>query len=130
MLFATSKRKKVAFAGVSDKNVKKVMIPKTVKLDGITYQVTEIGANALKGKKKLKTVSVGENVTKIGKNAFAGCSKLVNIVVKSKKLKNAGKNSLQGISAKAVIYVPSSKLKKYRTLLQNKGQKKSVKIKK
>ncbi len=84
----------------------------------------------MKGKKKLKTVSVGENVTKIGKNAFAGCSKLVNIVVKSKKLKSAGKNSLQGISAKAVIYVPSSKLKKYRTLLQNKGQKKSVKIKK
>ena len=130
MLSATSKSKKVAFAGVSDKNVRKVMIPKTVKLDGITYQVTEIGANALKGKKKLKTVSVGENVTKIGKNAFAGCSKLVNIVVKSKKLKSAGKNSLQKISAKAVIYVPSSKLKKYRTLLQNKGQKKSVKIKK
>lgn len=130
VLSATSKSKKVAFAGVSDKNVKKVMIPKTVKLDGITYQVTEIGANALKGKKKLKTVSVGENVTKIGKNAFAGCSKLVNIVVKGKKLKSAGKNSLQGISAKAVIYVPSSKLKKYRTLLQNKGQKKSVKIKK
>ncbi len=120
----------MAFAGVSDKNVKKVIIPKTVKLDGITYQVTEISANALKGKKKLKTVSVGENVTKIGKNAFAGCSRLVNIVVKGKKLKSAGKNSLQGISAKAVIYVPSSKLKKYKGLLQNKGQKKSVKIKK
>ena len=130
VLSATSKSKKVAFAGVSDKNVKKVMIPKTVKLDGITYQVTEIGANALKGKKKLKTVSIGENVTKIGKNAFAGCSKLVNIVVKGNKLKSAGKNCLQGISGKAVIYVPSSKLKKYRTLLQNKGQKKSVKIKK
>ena len=130
VLSATAKSKKVAFAGVSDKNVKKVIIPKTVKLDGITYQVTEISANALKGKKKLKTVSVGENVTKIGKNAFAGCSRLVNIVVKGKKLKSAGKNSLQGISAKAVIYVPSSKLKKYKGLLQNKGQKKSVKIKK
>lgn len=130
VLSATEKSKKVAFAGVSDKNVKKVIIPKTVKLDGITYQVTEIGANALKGKKKLKTVSVGENVTKIGKNAFAGCSKLVNIVVKSTKLKSAGKNSLQGISAKAVIYVPASKLKKYKGLLQNKGQKKNVKIKK
>ncbi|MBU5428448.1 leucine-rich repeat protein [Kineothrix sp. MSJ-39] len=130
VLSATAKSKKVAFAGVSDKNVKKVIIPKTVKLDGITYQVTEIGANALKGKKKLKTVSVGENVTKIGKNAFSGCSKLVNIVVKSTKLKSAGKNSLHGISAKAVIYVPASKLKKYKGLLQNKGQKKTVKIKK
>ena len=83
-----------------------------------------------KGKKKLKTVSIGENVTKIGKNAFAGCGKLVNIVVKGNKLKRAGKNCLQGISTKAVIYVPSSKLKKYKALLQNKGQKKTVKIKK
>lgn len=130
ILLASDTSKKAAFAGVADKNAQKVIIPKTVELYGITYQVTEIGANALKGKKKLKTVSIDENVTKIGKNAFSGCSKLVNIVVKSKKLKSVGKNSLQGISAKAVIYVPSSKLKKYKGLLQNKGQKKTVKIKK
>ena len=130
VLLASEINKKVVFAGVSDKNVQKVIIPKTVELYGITYQVTEIGANALKGKKKLKTVSIGENVTKIGKNAFAGCGKLVNIVVKGNKLKRAGKNCLQGISTKAVIYVPSSKLKKYKALLQNKGQKKTVKIKK
>lgn len=130
VLKSTSSVKTVAFTGVSNKKLKKVIIPASVTIDGMKYKVTEIGAKALKGNKKVKTVSIGENVTKIGKQAFYKASKLSNIVVKTKKLKSVGKQSLKGIAAKAEIRVPSSKYSKYKKLFKGKGQKSSVKIKK
>ncbi len=130
VLKSTAKAKTVSFAGVSNKKLKKIIIPATVTIDGMKYKVTEIKANALKGNKKVKTVSIGENVTKIGKQAFYKASKLNNIVVKTKKLKSVGKQALKGIAAKAEIRVPSAKLSKYKKLFKGKGQKASVKIKK
>lgn len=130
VLKSASSAKTVAFVGVSNKKLKKVMIPAYVTIDGMKYKVTEIGAKALKGNKKVKTVSIGENVTKIGKQAFYKASKLNNIVVKTKKLKSVGKQSLKGIAAKAEIRVPSSKYSKYKKLFKGKGQKSTVKIKK
>lgn len=122
--------KEVAFAGVTNKKLTVVLIPATVKIDGLEYKVTQIASNALKGNKKVKTVSIGSNVTKIGSKAFYKAKKLTNIVVKTKKLKSVGKKALSGISSKAVIRVPSSKLKKYKKVFKGKGQKSSVKIKK
>lgn len=130
VLKSTTKTKTVAFAGVSDKKITKVLIPDAVTINGMKYKVTEIAAKALKGNKKVKTVSIGANVTKIGKQAFYKAKKLANIVVKTKKLKSVGKSALSGISKKAEIRVPSAKLKKYKKLFAGKGQKSSVKIKK
>ncbi len=130
VLKSTAGAKEVAFAGVTNKKRTVVLIPATVKIDGLEYKVTQIASNALKGNKKVKTVSIGSNVTKIGSKAFYKAKKLTNIVVKSKKLKSVGKKALSGISSKAVIRVPSSKLKKYKKVFKGKGQKSSVKIKK
>lgn len=130
VLKSTNSSKTVAFAGVSNKKLTKVLIPDTVVINGLKYKVTEISAKALKGNKKVKTVSIGTNVTKIGKQAFYKATKLANIVVKTKKLKSVGKNALYGISKKAEIRVPSSKLSKYKKLFKGKGQKSSVQIKK
>ncbi len=130
VLKSTSKTKTVAFKGVSNKKLAKIIIPATVKIDGITYKVTEIAAKALNGNKKVKTVSIGSNVTKIGSKAFYKNSKLANIVIKSKKLKSVGSKALSGISGKAEIRVPSSKYKAYKKIFKGKGQKSSVKIKK
>lgn len=130
VLKSTNKTKTVAFAGVSNKKLTKIMIPDSVKINGLTYKVTEISAKALKGNKKVKTVSIGKNVTKIGKQAFYNAKKLANIVVKTKNLKSVGSKALSGISKKAEIRVPSSKYKKYQKLFKGKGQKSSVKIKK
>lgn len=130
VLKSTGSKKTVAFAGVSNKKLTKILIPDSVKINGLTYKVTEISAKALKGNKKVKTVSIGANVTKIGKYAFYKAGKLANIVVKTKKLKSVGSKALSGISKKAEIRVPSSKYKKYKKLFKGKGQKSSVKIKK
>lgn len=130
VLTSTSKSKTVSFRGVTNKNATYVEIPSTVKIHGISYKVTEIASNALKNKKKVKTVVIGGNVTKIGSKAFYGAKKLVNIVIESKKLTKVGSNALKGISSKAQIRVPSSRYSRYKKLLKSKGQGKSVKIKK
>lgn len=127
---STAKSKQVSFYRVTDKKLTVVTVPDTVMIDGLTYQVTEISSGALKGNKKVRTVSVGANVTKIGKKAFYNAKRLVNIVVKSKKIKSVGSKAFAGISGKAEIKVPSSKLKKYRKIFKGKGQKSSVKIRK
>ena len=125
----STKSKTVSFyKGKSD--VKKASVPKTVKIQGKTYKVTSIAANAFKNNKKLTSVTVGANVTTIGGKAFYGCKNLKKITVKSAKLKSVGKNALKGIHKKAVVKVPKSKLSKYKKLFKSRGQKKTVRIKK
>lgn len=94
--------------------------------------MTAIAKNALKGNKKLKTLSIGSNVQQIGKNAFAGCKKLKNIVIKSKKLKvkKTGSKAFKGINSKATARVPEGKVKQYKKLLKSKGAGKKIKVKK
>ena len=70
---------------------KKFTVPGTVKIDGVTFKVTEISKNAFKNNKKLTQVIIGKHVTKIGANAFNGAKKLKKITIKSTQLKKVGK---------------------------------------
>lgn len=126
----TASKKTVTVSGVKKKTLKSVTIGKTVKIQGTTFKVTQIGDNAFAKCKKLKKITIGANVTKIGKKAFNKCGKLKSIVVKSKKLTKVGSSAFKGIHKKATIKVPSSKLKKYKKLFKKKGQASTVKIKK
>ena len=45
--------------------------------------VTEIGAEAFAGKKKITEITVPGAVTKIGYNAFKGCSTLVKVEIQN-----------------------------------------------
>lgn len=135
-----------------DKNCTNIVIPKTVKLNGYTFKVTEIAKKAFKNKKKLKKVKIGDNVTKIRKQAFASCKNLVSInmgkgletieskafykdkalkkvKIRSTKLKKVYKNSLKGIYKKALIDVPDKKRAKYKSILKKAGLPKTVTIK-
>ena len=67
--------------GCTDKNATSVSIPATVKYGAITYKVTEVGKGALKGKAKVKTITVGSNVKKIGDQAFSGCKTATKITL-------------------------------------------------
>lgn len=58
-----------------------VTVPDTVTMDGITYKITAIEANAFKNNKKITKVNIGKNVTSIGKNAFSGCKKLKTVTL-------------------------------------------------
>ena len=118
----------VTLVKLTNKNEKKFTVPASVKVDGISFKVTEISKNAFKNNKKLKQVTVGKNVAKIGANAFNGDSRLKKLTIKSAKLKKVGKKAFKGINAKCRIKVPKKKLTAYKRLLKGKGQKAGVKI--
>lgn len=143
----------VTITNITNVNVTKVTIPTTVTVNGVSYQVTAISDNLFSGFKKLSTVILPANITAIGNgafqnckklkkivipkgiqsigaNAFAGCKNLKLITVKTTTLKSVGSNAFKGIHKKAKIKVPKKQYKNYKKLLSNKGQKKSVKIKK
>lgn len=61
-----------------------VKIPASVKINGITYKVTSIAAQAFKNNKRITKVSIGGNVTSIGQCAFSGCTKLKTVTLGSK----------------------------------------------
>ena len=69
----------VTFTKPNSKVSGSVTIPDTVTIDGITYKITAIEANAFKNNKKITKVTIGKYVTTIGKNAFMGCTKLKTV---------------------------------------------------
>jgi hypothetical protein len=136
----TNGKPTVAFTG-GLKNAVKVTIPATVEIDGVTYEVTSVAADAFSGNKKLTTVTIPSTVTTIGKNAFKGCknlkkivipknvksigakafancSKLKSITIKSTVLTKIGSRAFTNIAKKAACKVPSDKKKAYKKLLK------------
>ena len=113
-----------------NKTITKLSIPATVSANGKMYKVLSVSANACKGLKKLKTVTIGKNIKKIGKNAFRDCKKLKSITIKTSNLTSSkvGANAFKGIYSKATIKVPKKKLSAYKKLLKKKGIGKKVKI--
>lgn len=108
-----------------------VSIPASVKILGISFQVTQIGTKAFAGNKNLKKVTIGKNVQKIGKKAFYNCKKLRYIKIKSQKLnaKNVGARAFAKTSPKAVVRVPKAKKTAYRGFLYRKGLSKRASVK-
>lgn len=94
---------------------KSITIPATIKADGISYKVTEVGANAFKNNKKVKKVVIGANVSKIAKKAFNKCPNLKTVVIKSTKLtkKTANKKCFSKVNKKMVIKVSKKSKKTY-----------------
>lgn len=141
------------FTGLLSKNKKNVIIPSTVDFNGVSYKITSVAKNALKGNKKvasltvgsniktigdqafsdcttLKNITIGKNTSSIGKKAFYNCKKVNTIIIKTNKLnKNSiGKNAFTKINKNAVIKVPKKKLASYTKLLHKAGVPESVKI--
>ena len=94
---------------------KAVTIPNTITVDGISYKVTEVGANAFKNNKKVKKVTIGANVVKIANKAFNKCPSLKNVIIKTTLLtkKTAGKKCFSKVHKKMVIKVPKKVKKTY-----------------
>ena len=128
---ATDGSGRVALFGAVSKNIKTAVIPDTVVLEGVSYQVTSIKAYAFCNRKKLKSVSIGANVTKIGKYAFYGCKKLKSIEIRTEKLtaKNIGDKAFSKTAKKPTVTVPASKKKSYKKWLRKKGLSKKAKFK-
>ena len=63
----------------SKKDQATVSIPATVRVGDFDVPVTKIADKAFKGKKKLKTITIGANIREIGTSAFEGCKKLKTV---------------------------------------------------
>ena len=138
----------VEVTGITKKGKKKaaVKISSTMKGNGKTYKITSVAANALKGNKKMTSLTIGNNVVTIGKNAFANCTKLKKVTVNGNKLKTIGKNAFsgdkklktinmkkvkslktvgksafKGISKKVTVKVPGAKKAAYKRLFKKGG---------
>ena len=138
----------VEVTGITEKGKKKaaVKISSTMKGNGKTYKITSVAANALKGNKKMTSLTIGNNVVTIGKNAFANCTKLKKVTVNGNKLKTIGKNAFsgdkklktinmkkvkslktvgksafKGISKKVTVKVPGAKKAAYKRLFKKGG---------
>lgn len=98
---------KVAFKSPLSKLSKSVTIKDSITVSGKKYRVIKINAKA-----------------------FSGCKKMKKITVKATGLTKVGSKAFKGIHKRAVIKVPKKKLKAYKKLFKDKGQAKSVKIKK
>lgn len=107
-----------------DKKAKKLTIPATVKVKGVTYKVTAISDRAFKGNKKLTTVTIGSNVTKIGIGAFYGCKNLKKITVTAGKLTTINRSVFKGVKKNVTISVKGTK--KAKTALKKQLKKKSI----
>ena len=92
----TNKSKTVAVAGIK-KSAKKVVIPSTIKVNGATYKVTKIKANAFKNaKNNLKTITI-----------------------KSKNIKTMNKKAFNGLTKKTTVKISKGQYKKYKKLIKN-----------
>lgn len=145
---ATNGKGTVAIMGTvkakTDRTFTLLSVPGTVKIGGITYNVTmvnvgafsgytylkkvvigngvkAIGSNAFYGCKSIASIIIGRGVTAIGGKTFYGCSKLASISVLSSSIKLIGKETFTRIAAKPVVVVPKAKLAKYKQLMKNAG---------
>lgn len=99
----------------TNKKAKRVTIPAVIKVNGVTYKVTSIGAKAFNGNKKLTKITVGTNIKRISNNAFYKCKSLKMVNIKSMLLtkKTANKKAFKGVGKKMVIKVPKKVKKAY-----------------
>lgn len=100
-----------------------VVIPSSVTVNGINYNVTSIAAGAFSGNTAVKELTIGKNVKTIGKKAFFKCSSLTSIKINTTKLTKTSvkANSFKGVSGKCVIETPPSKTESYRKILVKAG---------
>ena len=99
---------------------KSINIPATIKVNGLTYKVTNIAAKAFKQNKKLQSVTVGANVKSISSNAFFKCLSLKTVNLKTVLLtsKTASKKAFKGANKKLVIKVPKKVKKSYQKIFK------------
>lgn len=134
----------VEYVSSTKKNAKSITIPKSITIDGLTYQVTGIaddafshntkltkvtignnvrwiGDGAFENCKKLKSIVIPKSVEIIGKNAFRNCKVLKKITIKGTGLTKIGKHAFKNIDKKVKVVIPKSKKKEYKKMLKKAG---------
>lgn len=107
----TSSKGTATVKAVTSKSKTSISVASKVKVNGVDYTVTAIGANAFKKAPKVKTVTLPSGITKINSKAFTGAKKLRTIKLKSTKKVTVSKSAFKGLSKsqKSKIVVKISK---------------------
>ncbi len=100
-----TKSKSVAYEGTAATG-KKVTVPSTVKVNGVSYPVTSVSDGAFKNS-KVTSVTLGKNVTTVGKNAFKGCKKLTKITFPA-KLRKVEAGAFTGCTKLKSVSLPAA----------------------
>lgn len=100
-----TKSKSVAYEGTAATG-KKVTVPATVKVNGVSYPVTSVSDGAFKNS-KVTSVKLGKNVTTVGKNAFKGCKKLTKVTFPA-KLQKVEAGAFTGCTKLKAVSLPAA----------------------
>lgn len=132
----------VEFVGHENGNIKELVIPSTVTLNGRTFDVTSIAKDSLIyayrledikiGNKiisipdkcfyncrNLQSISFGENVSGIGAKACYKLANLKTVKLFCSDLKYVGEKAFKGIDEKAKFKIRKGKLKSYSKFIKN-----------
>ena len=96
-----------SYDSYSDEYIGDVVIPSSVKYNGVTYSVTSIGSCAFYNCYRLTDVVIGNSVTSIGICAFCGCSSLTSIEIPN-SVTWIGNAAFRGCTSLTSIEIPNS----------------------
>ncbi len=119
----------VAVTRLEDSKAKSVKIPSTVIYNEKEYAVTEIGAKAFKGSKKLKTVTIPSSIVSIGSKAFYNCKKLEKVTIKANKSLSIGKSAFGKINKDGTIKIKGLKKKQKTKMIEKVSKQTNAKVK-
>lgn len=127
LIYRVNGKQTVSCCGTSNSNIRKVTIPSTIKYHGITYKVTSVKSNAFRDKKRLSSVSVGNQVSVIGSRAFYNCRSL-NRVTTGTGLKQIDSYAFGRVKRGCILTIRSTRLKKVTSQIDYRSPKMTVKV--
>ncbi|WP_026527656.1 leucine-rich repeat domain-containing protein [Butyrivibrio sp. VCD2006] len=101
----------VQFTSSNNTKASKITVPDVVTINGVTYPVTSVSADAFKNNKKITQITVGKNVTKIESSAFQGASKLKTVNLSGSKIETIQKNAFKGCKNLKTLKINANNLK-------------------
>lgn len=94
-----------------------VVVPDTVWIDGVEYQVVQITEGAFADSDNLKEIVVGADVTDIGPRAFYQCKNLQKVTINAASLRRIGTDAFAKINKKAKILVVGNRIEAFAAML-------------
>jgi hypothetical protein len=86
-----------------------ITVPAKVKIDGVSYAVTVIGDDSIRGD-KITSVIIPNSVKSIGNKAFLGCSNLKSVILHD-GVSKIGASAFKGCESLIEIIIPKSVIK-------------------
>lgn len=94
-----------------------VIVPDTVLIDGVEYQVIQITEGAFADSDNLKEIVIGADVTDIGARAFYQCKNLQKVTINAASLQKIGADAFAQIHKKAKILVVGNRIETFAAML-------------